>query len=610
MPKTTIKQHDITDFGAACLANMKTFPFVFFLALHSLCAQELAVNHFKGIVLDTNSKNPIPFAHFTYDNSKGFTSNDKGTFYVTDLAESIAVKVSCIGYQTQYATLNANTPKTIFLSSAVETLDEIELVYVDEKKELLKKVIANIPKNYPNKKEIITGVIHEGVFVDSLFQDTIYNAEYNVTFNKLEYSKKRKTGNLVLEKGEATIYKMKDSVPAIFYGVLHSVHSNDIVMRRSAPLRLSKLDSYKLTIKDTLFYDNLTLIKVAFQTDDFHGNLFVDADSYAVAKGEYWSKGKTSAIERLRGFERKERYYSVHYDKYSDEKWRLKFIHFMGSYTQKRKGEVQTFYLKDNFIIRGFEPVSELIPHNTTMHFNTPGVLADNVISDFSSSNTDSETFQKKLKAYRFFSKFRFELAVDAYPINVQPYSLSFNFLENPVKNPAKNRKTHLALSSNYFYDVTKTLQIELNFTSSVSKNTLSVFALGASKKINLDAFGKFKLLVGTQIGYRRIFDNPFEHAFTGNLSINGKTFKKDKVNLYLGQKEYYLSPKAGLNFSLSNRLTFSLSAQYFYPFSSRPSVLIEDAKGLFKKSVSYRIESKNIVENKFSYGMGLVLNL
>lgn len=589
---------------------MKTFSFIAFLTLQSLCAQELTVNHFKGTVLDKNSKNPIAFVHFTYDNSKGFTSNKKGVFYVTDSAESITAKVSCIGYKTQFVTLNTNTPKTIFLSKAIETLEEIEVVYVDEKKELLKKVITNISKNYPNRKETINGVIREGVFVDSLFQDTIYNAEYNVRFNKLDYSKKSKTGNLLLEKGEATFYKMRDSIPTVFYGVLHNVHNNDFVMRRSAPLSLSQLDNYKLTIKDTLFYDNLNLIKVAFQKEGFYGNLFIDSDSYAVAKGECWSKGKTSAIERLRGFERKERYYLVHYDKYPDEKWRLKFIHFVGSYTQKRKGDVQTFYLKDNFIIRGFEPAKKLLPHKNTLQYNIPGVLADNVISSFNSSNTDSDTLQKKLKAYRFFNKLRFEFAVDTYPISVQPYSLSFSFLENPIKNPAINKKTHLAFSSNYFYDITKSLQLELNFTTSISKNTLSIYALGASKRINLDAFGKFKLLVGTQIGYRRIFDSPFEHAFSGGLSIRGKTFKKDKVNLYLGQKEYYLSPRARLNCKLSNRLTFILSTQYFYPFNSHSSVLIEDAKGLFKKSVSYRIESKNIVENKFSYGMGLELNL
>lgn len=589
---------------------MKTFLFtIAIFSFQSLFGQNYATKHFKGIVLDAVTKKAIPFVHFTYAKSKGFTSNEKGTFQIFETVKIISVKVSCIGYQTKYVTLNAEEKNTLFLDSAVEKLTEVQLVYIDEKKELLKKVINNIPKNYPNKKETISGIIHEGVFVDSLFQDTIYNAEYTIKFNKLDYSKKHKTGNLSLTKGAAKFYKMRDSIPAIFYGVLHSVHGNDIVMKKGTPLNLNKLDNYKLTIKDTLHYDNLNLIKVAFHSKDFRGNLFIDSESYAVAKGEYWYEGEASAVEKLRGFARKERYFSVHYDNYSDDKWRLKYIYFLGKYTQKRKGKTQTFFLKDNFIITGFETTKGLIPYKNTLDFNTPGVLAEGVVSNFNFPNNESEKFQKELKLFRFLSRVRFEFALEAYPLSVQPYSFDFSFVENSIENTVENRKTHLAFSSNYFYELSKSLQIELNFTNSISKNTLSAYSLGASKRINLDPYGKLNLLFGAHIGYRQVFDNPIQHSFDGNLTIRGKTFKKDKVNIYVGQKEYYFSPKGSLTFKLSNRITLGLSANYYSPFSSHSSVLIEDAKRLFKKSISYRIESKKIVENKFSYGLGLVLN-
>ena len=66
---------------------MKKLPFIAFFAFQSLFAQEFAVNQFRGVVLNAKSKQPVPFAHFTYSNSKGFTSNEKGTFYVADLKE-------------------------------------------------------------------------------------------------------------------------------------------------------------------------------------------------------------------------------------------------------------------------------------------------------------------------------------------------------------------------------------------------------------------------------------------------------------------------------------------------------------------------------------------
>jgi len=580
------------------------------ITFQSLFSQEILTNHFEGVVLDASTNKSIPFAHFTYSKSKGFTSNEKGLFHVAEALESIMVKVSCIGYKTKYTELKANEVQTIYLNRSTEKLDEVLLIYTDEKKELLEKIIENIPKNYPNEKETITGTIREGVFMDSLFQDTIYNAEYDVKFNKLNYSIKRKSGNLSLIEGNAKFYKKHDSIPIIFYGVLHSVHSHDIVMKRNDPLNLNKLDDYKLTIKDTLPYDNLSLIKIAFQSNVLHGNLFIDSESYAIAKGEYWLKGKTSAIEKLNGFERNERYFSVHYDKHLDDKWRLKFIHFLGRYTQKRKNEFQTFYLKDNFIIRGYKPSKELISYNNTLSYETPGVLAENVVSEFNFPNDRNKKFEKKLKIVRFLSKLSFEYVVEAYPVSVQPYSFDFPFLENNVKNLVENRKMHLAFSNDYFYDLSKSLQIELNITKSISKNTLYGYSLGVSKRINLDPYGKFNILLGTHMGNRQIFDNPIQHSFDGNLLIQGKTFKRGEVNIYIGQKEYYFSPQVSINSRLSHRLNLSLGCKYFSPFNSYSSVLIEDVKGLIKKSSSYRIGSKKIIGNSLSYGIGLVLNL
>ena len=576
----------------------------------TLFTQEYFANHFKGVVIDAATNVAIPHVHFIYSNSKGFTSDENGIFHFVDSLKSLNVKISCIGYQTRYIALTANNEHTIYLKGVAEKLSEIELVYIDKKKELLKKVIKNIPKNYPSEKEIITGIVHERVFMDSLSQDTIYSATYNVKFNKLDYSKKHKTGNLSLFKGEAKFNKVKDSIPTIFYGVLHSVHSKDIIMNRTAPLDLKKLNDYKLTIKDTLQYENSKLIRLAFLVDDLHGNLFIDSKSFAVVKGEYWLSGQTSALERLRGFERKERYFSVYYGLYPDNKWRLKFIQFSGKYIQRIEKKVLTFFLKDGFIIRKFEPTREIIPFEKTLAYNTPGVLAENVTTDLNTFSTNDHKLKNSLKIYTFFNKLRIEYAIKIFPLQIQSYSSYFTFLDENISNPEDKRRNLLTFNYSFFYALQKTLQIELSFTKSISKKTLSANSIGISKLFNLDSFGRFNFSLGIHGGYRQVYDNPIEHSFEGDLSIRNKIFKKGTVSIYLGQKEYYFSPQGSLNCRLSNHLMLSLNAMYYSPFSSYPSVAIEDFKGLFRKSMSYRIESKDIVKNKFSYGVGLVINL
>ena len=583
------------------------FVFLVLIPFQSLFCQEFIRNDFKGIVLDANSNKAIPFVHFTYANSKGFTSNEKGVFHVVDSLKSIQVKASCIGYKTKLITLNANENHTLYLEKNIERLNEVELVYVNQEKELLKKVVENIPLNYPNQNETITGVIHEGVFVDSLFLDTIYNASYKIAFNKLDYTKKRKTGNLSLTKGEAKFHKIKDSIPTIFYGVLHSVHSNDLVMRRYIPLNLKKAGNYKLNIKDTLLYDNLKLIQLDFEHDNIRGNLLIDSKSYAVARGNYWLKGKTSAIERLKGFERKERHYSVHYDKYADKKWRLKYIYFLGRYAKKIGAKTQSFYLKDNFIIRDFTPSTDIIPYEQTIPFSTPGVVAKNVAPVLGFSEKNNKQLEKQINTLKLLSKVTFETAVEIHPIIVHPYSFDLPFLEKSIVRSTVKHRNNIALGFNYFYKHKKKWQIGINFLSSISDKTMKAYSLGTSKVMNLDPFGNFNVSIGTHVGYRAFYDNAIEHTFNGDLKVQNKIFKKGKVDMYFGQKEIYVSPRIMFNCKISNRLSLNLHVKHYIPFNAHSSILVEDSKGFFRKSVHYKLNSKDLVQNDFGYTLGLV---
>lgn len=149
-----------------------------------LCSQEQQINNFKGVVLDKTTHQTIPFVHFSYAKKKGFVSNEKRAFQIIESFESIKVKVSAIGYISQKIDLKPNKKEVIYLDNNIELLNEVELVLFDQKKELLKRVIEKIPTNYPHQNETITGIIHEEFFGDSLFQDTIYKARYNIQSNK------------------------------------------------------------------------------------------------------------------------------------------------------------------------------------------------------------------------------------------------------------------------------------------------------------------------------------------------------------------------------------------------------------------------------------------
>lgn len=591
------------------------FYFCFFIFSYIAYSQSI-VYKFNGKVIDASSKEPIPFVHFTYENSKGFTTDEQGNFTFNETTKKFQVKLSCVGYQSKiYEFTQSNIPHQIYLSPHTEQLNGIELVYINKEKELLKKVLENISKNYPNENEKLTGTIYEAVFTDAAFKDTIYNAKYQVAFNKQDYTKKRREGNLSLIQGVATIHKKRDSIPSIFYGVLHSVHSQDIVMSRKWPLSSKNFEKLKLKIEDTLYLDNLKLLKLSFTSQNTRGSFLIDANSYAIVKGEYFIKGKTSFMEKLKGFERKDFYYNVSYEKYLDHKWRLKHLYFLGAYAKQYKGSSLNFYLKDHFVITDYEPALKLIPFNKSVAYSTVGLFTEKIQPNIIYKSNANKTLIKKEGLYNVLKNINSEVAVGIYQIRINPYSVSFPFFQKPIIKPDQEEKYNFIFNQNFFYGSRNNYKIKLGLSSSMLDRSFSSYSLGIGKSAHLDPFGKFVVSMGVNLGYRRVFDNVGNYEIPSNLEINGDTFKTNEVSIYVGQKEAFVSPEINFTYKLSKRLNMSLGTQYFVALNSTPSVLIRDSSGFFRKSTFYNPEiinstSSRIITNKTTYRLGLVFGL
>ena len=163
------------------------------LLLSQFC---LAQNHFYGVLIDVQTLEKIPFGHFNYEANKGFISDDKGRFELHAEVDTLRINVSAIGYHKKNFLLKANTHNTIALTPKTENLAEVILDYVDPAKELIKKVVAAIPTNYPTEREQVYGTYLEHAFWDSLQTKPIYKAEILTKADKFSYAKKASDGNV------------------------------------------------------------------------------------------------------------------------------------------------------------------------------------------------------------------------------------------------------------------------------------------------------------------------------------------------------------------------------------------------------------------------------
>lgn len=104
----------------------------------------------KGIIVDSISQIPIPYAHL--HNSKtesGTMANEEGRFILSYKAENPKIKISCVGYQTKEIRIyNSTEELVIILKPKVILLQEVEVR--DEATRVAKKVFEKLSSSTKN----------------------------------------------------------------------------------------------------------------------------------------------------------------------------------------------------------------------------------------------------------------------------------------------------------------------------------------------------------------------------------------------------------------------------------------------------------------------------
>ncbi|WP_405292112.1 carboxypeptidase-like regulatory domain-containing protein [Algibacter sp. Ld11] len=105
-------------------------------------------------ILDSISKEPIPYATISINNNSGVISNANGDFLIylnKKSAKQDSLKIRCLGYETKQFLANTFKDSIVFLSAKAMELDEVLVSnknYTPE--EIIEKVQENLENNYDN----------------------------------------------------------------------------------------------------------------------------------------------------------------------------------------------------------------------------------------------------------------------------------------------------------------------------------------------------------------------------------------------------------------------------------------------------------------------------
>ena len=224
-----------------------------------------------------------------FNDNDGFISiKEDGTFeFITSLDEIILVEITAMGYKNAIITLPSNKAMVLYLDEDLLNLNEVVVTYVDRERELLKKVLQNIPNNYPITPEQIRGKVIEQLALNENLERIIYESEATIVADKMSYNKRTAFGNVSLIDGKLDLKMPLDSSFIRIYAGMHNVHRFDVVAKREAPFDNIDSKKYDFGIKDTLKLDGKVVFAMAFNSPNRTGKLWIEDETFALVKAYY-----------------------------------------------------------------------------------------------------------------------------------------------------------------------------------------------------------------------------------------------------------------------------------------------------------------------------------
>lgn len=307
--------------------------FLFTFLIYSFSFSQTATI-IQGVVKDSLTNEPVPFATIKFDNTTiGAFSDENGKFKLSNSSGKTSVTVSILGYKSKSIKIppNKTTFKDIFIVSEDLKLKEVVVRPKKEKYskkdnpavELIKKVINNKKKNNVTSQDYFQCKEYERI----VFAFNEFNPQ-NAFFKHYKFLKNYVDSSIIDNK-PILPFSVREKVSELYYrnnpktkrqitkgytiegvdqtfdtdaldGIIKNVFNNVSIFDNSITLLyqdfvgpLSETNSvnfYRWYINDTVEIDNNKYVKLDFAPFNsrdlgFTGNLFISLDStYAVKK--------------------------------------------------------------------------------------------------------------------------------------------------------------------------------------------------------------------------------------------------------------------------------------------------------------------------------------
>lgn len=322
---------------------------------------------FRGIILDINTKLPVPYASVLHlKTSAGTISNQQGEFSIAlKKTESLDIQISSIGYKTTVVKLSLTKDRSvIYLTSDETELKEVVIMPDNFLKGIISTAYAKISANYPQVSVELQGFYRE--VRKSEEKRYLYFGEAALRVQQKGYQHINEGAQVEVLKARITNFANSDSIDNVkYYNGPFIANWGDFVRTRAAFLNPSFFNKeYAYQLESITNYNNGadTVYVIGFNakvsSNKKSGKLWISKKTFAYLKIEFenGNEYRQNLIVPVKFLSRK---YQTTYVEEADGTHFLKYVSMTG----------KNFNIKTNKVSI---PLMEFV---TTNHHNSNDIM-------------------------------------------------------------------------------------------------------------------------------------------------------------------------------------------------------------------------------------------
>ena len=260
-----------------------------------------------GKVTDNLSGNPVPYASVHLEGGTlSNVTNSEGFFSLKvpeDLPDDTCISISHLGYMNANCIVGAFRDKTadrplqIKMAPVSIQLDPSIIRDIDPL-ELLKTAYRHVKDNYPQQHEYLVAFYREMIRKGNVKYLVLNEAVIDI--DKAPYGFSFSNDRAAIYKGRGSKnFVAADTLFVQFQGGIAGTLAGDIVKDPFVGVYLEQVpDYYDLSIEGSATLDGRECLILRFSEAEreepvmFDGRLYIDSETYAIARAEYWMNVK------------------------------------------------------------------------------------------------------------------------------------------------------------------------------------------------------------------------------------------------------------------------------------------------------------------------------